>query len=97
MDTSLRQPGASSVIYGGVDAAAVSFHGVAEALAEPGALPAIFHCAAGKDRTGWVSALLQLLVFARETSLRMLTGIKFRIPRRLFPLPSPSPQMWNTQ
>ena len=35
MDTSLRQPGASSVIYGGVDAGAVSFH-VAEALAEPG-------------------------------------------------------------
>lgn len=36
VDTSLRQPGASSVIYGGVDAGAVSFHNVAEALAEPG-------------------------------------------------------------
>jgi len=36
VDTSLRQPGASSVIYGGVEAAGVSFHGVAEALAEPG-------------------------------------------------------------
>ena len=34
VDTSLRQPGASSVIYGGVDAGAVSFHNVAEALAE---------------------------------------------------------------
>jgi len=36
VDTSLRQPGASSVIYGGVDAQAVSFHNVAQALAEPG-------------------------------------------------------------
>ncbi|OZI37040.1 phosphoribosylglycinamide formyltransferase 2 [Bordetella genomosp. 10] len=36
VDPSLRQAGASSVIYGGVDARAVTFHGVAEALAEPG-------------------------------------------------------------
>ncbi|MCD0503113.1 formate-dependent phosphoribosylglycinamide formyltransferase [Bordetella petrii] len=36
VDTALRQPGASSVIYGGVDARGVSFHGVAQALAEPG-------------------------------------------------------------
>ena len=27
-------------------------------LAEPGALPAVFHCSAGKDRTGIISALL---------------------------------------
>jgi len=27
-------------------------------LAEPGALPAVFHCAAGKDRTGLLAALL---------------------------------------
>ncbi|OWT74595.1 MULTISPECIES: formate-dependent phosphoribosylglycinamide formyltransferase [unclassified Achromobacter] len=36
VDPSLRQPGASSVIYGGVDTRAVTFHGVADALAEPG-------------------------------------------------------------
>ncbi|ANN75988.1 formate-dependent phosphoribosylglycinamide formyltransferase [Bordetella flabilis] len=36
VDASLRQPGASSVIYGGLDTRAVTFHGVAEALAEPG-------------------------------------------------------------
>jgi len=36
VDTSLRQPGASSVIYGGVDARGVSYHDVARALAEPG-------------------------------------------------------------
>jgi phosphoribosylglycinamide formyltransferase 2 len=36
VDTSLRQAGASAVIYGGVDAQDVVFDGVAEALAEPG-------------------------------------------------------------
>jgi phosphoribosylglycinamide formyltransferase 2 len=36
VDTSLRSPGASAVIYGGVDAAAVAFDGVADALAVPG-------------------------------------------------------------
>jgi phosphoribosylglycinamide formyltransferase 2 len=36
VDTSLRQVGASAVIYGGVDAQDVVFEGVAEALSEPG-------------------------------------------------------------
>jgi len=36
VNTALRQPGASSVIYGGVDTRGVTFHNVAEALAEPG-------------------------------------------------------------
>jgi len=36
VDTALRQPGASSVIYGGIEAGAVVFEGVAQALAEPG-------------------------------------------------------------
>jgi phosphoribosylglycinamide formyltransferase 2 len=36
VDTSLRSPGASAVIYGGVDAKAVAFDGVADALREPG-------------------------------------------------------------
>ncbi len=36
VDTSLRSPGASSVIYGGVEAKAMAFDGVAEALAIPG-------------------------------------------------------------
>jgi phosphoribosylglycinamide formyltransferase 2 len=36
VDTSLRTPGASAVIYGGVDTADVVFDGVAEALSEPG-------------------------------------------------------------
>jgi protein-tyrosine phosphatase len=32
--------------------------GAIDVLAEPGALPAVFHCSAGKDRTGVLSALL---------------------------------------
>ena len=36
VDASLRNPGASAVIYGGVDAAGLVFEGVAEALAVPG-------------------------------------------------------------
>jgi len=35
VDTSLRRPGASAVIYGGMDAKAVTFSGVPEALAVP--------------------------------------------------------------
>ncbi len=36
VDTSLRNPGASAVIYGGVEAAGIRYAGVAEALAVPG-------------------------------------------------------------
>jgi phosphoribosylglycinamide formyltransferase 2 len=36
VDVALREPGASAVIYGGVDAAGIAFDGVAEALAAPG-------------------------------------------------------------
>ena len=35
VDVSLRRPGASAVIYGGVDARGIAFEGVAEALAVP--------------------------------------------------------------
>ena len=37
-----------------------------KALSTPGALPAVFHCAAGKDRTGVISALLLSLLGVRE-------------------------------
>ena len=36
VDTALASPGASAVIYGGVDATGVAFHGVDAALAVPG-------------------------------------------------------------
>jgi phosphoribosylglycinamide formyltransferase 2 len=35
VDVSLRAPGASAVIYGGIDARGIAFEGVAEALAVP--------------------------------------------------------------
>ena len=37
VDVSLREPGASAVIYGGFEAKGIAFEGVAEALAVPGA------------------------------------------------------------
>jgi phosphoribosylglycinamide formyltransferase 2 len=37
VDVALREPGASAVIYGGMDAKGVAYEGVAEALAVPGA------------------------------------------------------------
>ncbi|MFN3751523.1 MAG: formate-dependent phosphoribosylglycinamide formyltransferase [Thiobacillus sp.] len=37
VDVSLREPGASAVIYGGLDAAGIAYEGVDEALAVPGA------------------------------------------------------------
>jgi phosphoribosylglycinamide formyltransferase 2 len=37
VDVGLREPGASAVIYGGVEARGIAFEGVAEALAVPGA------------------------------------------------------------
>jgi phosphoribosylglycinamide formyltransferase 2 len=37
VDVSLREPGASAVIYGGLDATGIAFDGVAEALSVPGA------------------------------------------------------------
>jgi protein-tyrosine phosphatase len=41
-----------------------------EQLARPGALPAVFHCAAGKDRTGLLAAmLLESLGVARDVVL----------------------------
>ena len=36
-DVTLREPGASAVIYGGLEAAGIAFEGVAEALSVPGA------------------------------------------------------------
>jgi protein-tyrosine phosphatase len=44
------------------------FAGALELIASPGALPLLFHCTAGKDRTGWLAALLlSALGVARET------------------------------
>jgi len=36
VDASLREPGASAVIYGGIEAAGIAFDGVADAMRTPG-------------------------------------------------------------
>jgi protein-tyrosine phosphatase len=43
---------------GYLDSSPDAVAGVVQALAEPGALPAVVHCAAGKDRTGVAVAVL---------------------------------------
>jgi protein-tyrosine phosphatase len=45
-----------------LDGSGVGFARVVETLAEDGALPAVVHCSAGKDRTGLLVALLLELV-----------------------------------
>jgi len=40
-----------------------------EVLAEPGALPAVFHCTAGKDRTGVLSAIVLSLLGVDEPTV----------------------------
>jgi protein-tyrosine phosphatase len=51
-----------------LDDASTQIVGALTALAAPGACPAVFHCTAGKDRTGLLSALvLSLLGVAEET------------------------------
>jgi protein-tyrosine phosphatase len=39
-------------------AATVAFRRAVRVAAEPGNLPLLFHCSAGKDRTGWLSVIL---------------------------------------
>jgi protein-tyrosine phosphatase len=48
----------AGIYIGHIDHAAATIGELLSALAEPGALPAVFHCHAGKDRTGLVAALL---------------------------------------
>ena len=40
-----------------------------EVLADPGALPAVFHCTAGKDRTGVLSAIVLSLLGVDEPTV----------------------------
>lgn len=39
-----------------------AFHRVLADLSVPGTLPAVIHCTTGKDRTGWILAVLLLLL-----------------------------------
>jgi protein-tyrosine phosphatase len=47
-----------------------SYRQLLQRLADPGNLPTVFHCTAGKDRTGWAQAiLLTILRVPRRTIL----------------------------
>jgi len=51
--------------------AQAAYHQLFERLAEPSNLPTVFHCTAGKDRTGWAQAvLLSILRVPRHTILQ---------------------------
>jgi protein-tyrosine phosphatase len=39
-----------------------AYHRVLADLSVPGTLPAVIHCTTGKDRTGWILAVLQLML-----------------------------------
>lgn len=53
-----------------IDTMGPSLGGLLTSLTDPGGLPAVFHCAGGKDRTGIVAALLLLVLGVdRETVL----------------------------
>jgi protein-tyrosine phosphatase len=64
-----RTPGMLGTQYKEMlDDAGVQIIGALDALAAPGARPAVFHCTAGKDRTGLLAALvLSLLGVPEET------------------------------
>jgi protein-tyrosine phosphatase len=60
----------AGLYIGQIDNSATTIGELFSALAEPGGLPAVFHCHAGKDRTGLVAAvLLEALGVEREAIL----------------------------
>jgi phosphoribosylglycinamide formyltransferase 2 len=83
VDTSLRGPGASAVIYGGVDAPDVVFDGVAEALSEPGTDLRLFGKPESfvKRRMGVALASAQDIESARGKARRAAAKVKPRPAR----------------
>ncbi|WP_203564851.1 ATP-grasp domain-containing protein, partial [Bordetella pseudohinzii] len=80
VDTRLRQPGASSVIYGGLEGRGVTFHGVAEALAEPGTDVRLFGKpeAFVKRRMGVGLAVAETAEAAREKARRVSAAVSVK-------------------
>ncbi|MFE7327324.1 tyrosine-protein phosphatase [Streptomyces sp. NPDC057565] len=50
--------------------ASAAYRAFVETAADDGARPVLFHCTAGKDRTGWATALLLLMVGASREVVR---------------------------
>ena len=80
VDTALSAPGASSVIYGGVEAHGIGYDGVAAALAEPGTDVRLFGKPESfvKRRMGVALALDSTIDGARAKALRVSRAVKIR-------------------
>ena len=78
VDTSLSAPGASAVIYGGLDQAGIAFEGVREALAVPGADLRLFGKPESfkKRRMGVAVATGANLEEARERALAAASAVR---------------------
>ncbi|HVY86471.1 MAG TPA: formate-dependent phosphoribosylglycinamide formyltransferase, partial [Caulobacterales bacterium] len=78
VDTSLRAPGASAVIYGGVEAKGIAFEGVAEALAIPETELRLFGKPESfkKRRMGVAVARAQTISEARERAKRAASLVR---------------------
>ncbi|MBT2382068.1 tyrosine-protein phosphatase [Streptomyces sp. ISL-11] len=50
--------------------ACAAYHLLLSALAGPGCGPLLFHCTAGKDRTGWAATVILMLLGADEATVR---------------------------
>lgn len=77
VDVAMRAPGASRVIYGGVDAKAVVFDGLAQALAEPGTQLRLFGKPESfvKRRLGVALAVADDIDGAREKARRAAASV----------------------
>jgi phosphoribosylglycinamide formyltransferase 2 len=78
VDTSLRSPGASAVIYGGMEARGIAFEGVVEALSVPGAELRLFGKpeAFRKRRMGVALARAQDTDTARDNAKRAAAQVR---------------------
>lgn len=54
----------------GLPSAMAAYRGLFAGFAEQDAVPALFHCTTGKDRTGWAAAALLLLLGVSEADVR---------------------------
>lgn len=82
IDTSLTRPGASAVIYGGLDAEGVVFDGVDDALADPGTQLRLFGkpVAYEKRRMGVAIAHADTIETARAKAARAASAVKVVAP-----------------
>ncbi len=80
VDTSLNRPGASAVIYGGVDAEGVGFENVAEALAEPGTQIRLFGKPVSyeKRRMGVAIAHAETIDAARDKATSAASAVQVK-------------------